>query len=67
MDYRDPRLAKLVWVFGLAVTAIDVGMAIEKFDTGSATSATLVSLIFGAVAFGAFLFLLIRDVWKTQA
>ncbi|MGP0061171.1 MAG: hypothetical protein ACLPID_18015 [Beijerinckiaceae bacterium] len=65
MNYRDPRLAKSVWIFALAVTALNLGMAFEKLDNGSATPATLGSLIFGAIAFGGFLFILIRDVWKT--
>jgi hypothetical protein len=67
MNYRDPRLAKITWIFGLAVTAINVGMAIEKLDNGRGTMATMAALIFGAIAFSGFLFLLIRDVWKTHA
>ncbi len=67
MDYRDPRLAKTVWLFALTVCAINMGMALGRFDDNLGKTSTLIALIFAALAVSAFLFLLIRDLWKRDA
>ncbi len=67
MNLRDPRVTKTIFIAGLVLTAIGVGMALQKLDSGSWTTETAVSLAFSAVAFSAFLRGILRDIWNPHA
>jgi hypothetical protein len=64
---QDPRIARTIWLTCLAVTAILMGMALGKLDSGVGTRLTGFTLILAAVGAAIFLFLLVRDVWKRDA
>jgi hypothetical protein len=67
MNFRDPRVMKTIWVAGLAVTALNAGVALQKLDAGYGTTMTGVSLALNAVALSAFLLIILRDIWKAYA
>lgn len=64
---QDPRIAKTVWLFCLAVTANLMGMALGKLDSGIGTRLTVFTVILAAVSVAILLFLLVRDIWKRDA
>ena len=67
MESRDWRKGKINLILLITITAINLGMELQKLDSGFGTRVTWVAVMCSGIALGILLFVLIRIIWTSEA
>ena len=67
MNLKDPRVGQTVLVFAAILVALNIGMALARFDFGTATGWTVTSLVLWAVLIVLILSKILRRIWNDRA
>jgi hypothetical protein len=67
MDWKDPRVRRTCLLLAPTFTAVDAGMGLARWDSGSGTGLTAWSAALAAIATVLLLAVSLWDVWKNGA